>query len=184
MHLFYEALLCIINSSSSRIVSISVSYFEGFQKTISPHFLDPLQIENNPLEQKQPLWKDQLIIAGPLLASLFVIEIMEEAGFFDPASFSQQKTAAEKLRFGGGRWIRTTEGIASRFTVCPLWPLGNSPIFNSHWMELVDGLEPPTCWLQISCSTHWATPASNRLDYNSKPLLKCQAFIFAVSEKL
>ena len=32
--------------------------------------------------------------------------------------------------FGGGRWIRTTEGIASRFTVCPLWPLGNSPILN------------------------------------------------------
>ena len=34
------------------------------------------------------------------------------------------------LNLGGGRWIRTTEGIASRFTVCPLWPLGNSPIFN------------------------------------------------------
>ncbi len=33
-------------------------------------------------------------------------------------------------RLGGGRWIRTTEGIASRFTVCPLWPLGNSPILN------------------------------------------------------
>ena len=32
--------------------------------------------------------------------------------------------------FGGGRWIRTTEGIASRFTVCPLWPLGNSPILS------------------------------------------------------
>ena len=31
--------------------------------------------------------------------------------------------------FGGGWWIRTTEGIASRFTVCPLWPLGNSPLF-------------------------------------------------------
>ena len=30
--------------------------------------------------------------------------------------------------FGGGWWIRTTEGIASRFTVCPLWPLGNTPI--------------------------------------------------------
>ncbi len=27
--------------------------------------------------------------------------------------------------FGGGGWIRTTEGGASRFTVCPLWPLGN-----------------------------------------------------------
>ena len=44
-----------------------------------------------------------------------------------------------KYRFGGGRWIRTTEGIASRFTVCPLWPLGNSPIFNyavwSWWTD-------------------------------------------------
>ena len=26
-------------------------------------------------------------------------------------------------------------------------------------MELAKGLEPPTCWLQISCSTNWATPA-------------------------
>ena len=32
--------------------------------------------------------------------------------------------------FGGGGWIRTTEGIASRFTVCPLWPLGNSSVCN------------------------------------------------------
>ena len=28
----------------------------------------------------------------------------------------------------GRRWIRTTEAICSRFTVCPLWPLGNPPI--------------------------------------------------------
>ncbi len=40
---------------------------------------------------------------------------------------------------------------SNRFTVCPLWPLGNSPITNSKVlsqsdkMELVDGLEPPTC---------------------------------------
>ena len=47
--------------------------------------------------------------------------------------------------FGGGWWIRTTEGIASRFTVCPLWPLGKSPIFRSTvCLEPVDGLEPPT----------------------------------------
>ena len=26
-------------------------------------------------------------------------------------------------------------------------------------MELVKGLEPPTCWLQVSCSTNWATLA-------------------------
>ena len=51
------------------------------------------------------------------------------------------------LLFGGGRWIRTTESTANRFTVCPLWPLGNSPIFGSllKRLELVDGLEPPTC---------------------------------------
>ena len=46
---------------------------------------------------------------------------------------------------GGGGWIRTTVGIASRFTVCPLWPLGNTPVFASLSVELVDGLEPPTC---------------------------------------
>ena len=28
---------------------------------------------------------------------------------------------------GGGWWIRTTEVSDNRFTVCPLWPLGNSP---------------------------------------------------------
>ena len=34
------------------------------------------------------------------------------------------------LRFFGGRgWIRTTEAESSRFTVCPHWPLGNTPIF-------------------------------------------------------
>ena len=34
---------------------------------------------------------------------------------------------------GGGRWIRTTEVSDNRFTVCPLWPLGNSPW--SWWRE-------------------------------------------------
>ena len=28
----------------------------------------------------------------------------------------------------GWRWIRTTESVANRFTVCPLWPLGNPSI--------------------------------------------------------
>ena len=31
----------------------------------------------------------------------------------------------------GWRWIRTTEAICSRFTVCPLWPLGNPSIINN-----------------------------------------------------
>ena len=36
----------------------------------------------------------------------------------------------EKLGVSGGRgWIRTTEALSSRFTVCPHWPLGNTPLF-------------------------------------------------------
>ena len=38
---------------------------------------------------------------------------------------------------GGGGRIRTIEAKRSRFTVCPLWPLGNSPIFCSFgfWLK-------------------------------------------------
>ena len=37
------------------------------------------------------------------------------------------------LYIGGRGWIRTTEVTDNRFTVCPLWPLGNSPIFFWSW---------------------------------------------------
>ena len=33
---------------------------------------------------------------------------------------------------GGRGWIRTTEAESSRFTVCPHWPLGNTPRFCSR----------------------------------------------------
>ena len=63
-------------------------------------------------------------------------------------SSDQNKTPSDWMVFcfGGRGWIRTTEGIASRFTVCPLWPLGKSPILYSvsACLEPVDGLEPPT----------------------------------------
>jgi hypothetical protein len=56
------------------------------------------------------------------------------------------------LIFGGSGWIRTIEVVDNRFTVCPLWPLGNTPTILSlalldsdKTLELVDGLEPPTC---------------------------------------
>ena len=62
---------------------------------------------------------------------------------------------------GGGRRIRTFEVEDGRFTVCSLWPLGNPSI---NKMELAIGIEPTTCWLQVSCSTYWATPASLRQD--------------------
>ena len=37
------------------------------------------------------------------------------------------------LHCGGRGWIRTTEVVDGRFTVCSLWPLGNSSIFNWSW---------------------------------------------------
>ena len=55
---------------------------------------------------------------------------------------------------GGERRIRTFEGLAVRFTAWSRWPLGYLPM-----LELAIGLEPTTCWLQISCSTNWAMPA-------------------------
>ena len=36
---------------------------------------------------------------------------------------------------GGSGWIRTTEVVDNRFTVCPLWPLGNTPPLWSWWRE-------------------------------------------------
>ena len=36
---------------------------------------------------------------------------------------------------GGERRIRTSEGVANRFTVCPLWPLGYLPIPNEKRNE-------------------------------------------------
>ena len=92
----------------------------------------------------------------------------------------KQTTLWSSVIHGGRGWIRTTEGTTNRFTVCPLWPLGNSPLFsfaprgprtevrrfggrrssgvskfcrlrrNERFVadsdvELVDGLEPPTC---------------------------------------
>ncbi len=56
------------------------------------------------------------------------------------ANLAEKTDAKASVFSGGGRWIRTTEVTDNRFTVCPLWPLGNSPI-----MELVNGVEPSTC---------------------------------------
>ena len=43
---------------------------------------------------------------------------------------TKSSTHFHTLNFFGGRgWIRTTEAESSRFTVCPHWPLVNTPIF-------------------------------------------------------
>ena len=67
------------------------------------------------------------------------------------AAAEQKSRATGTTFYGGSGWIRTTEVVDNRFTVCPLWPLGNAPLCNCNGcrlrekVELVDGLEPPTC---------------------------------------
>ena len=79
---------------------------------------------------------------------------MEGEGIRQPQNHGKRTNKKQKepisrfLSNGGRWWIRTTEARSNRFTVCPLWPLGKSPISNCHGdkdVELVDGLEPPTC---------------------------------------
>ena len=41
-------------------------------------------------------------------------------------------------RQSGQWWIRTTEASCSRFTVCPLWPLGKLPIYLKVSLEADD----------------------------------------------
>ena len=70
--------------------------------------------------------------------------------------------------FVGRAGFEPTKASASRFTVCPSWPLwylpSDSPVCNlsensfnqnqgsGKLYEPMEGFEPTTCWLQISCS--------------------------------
>ena len=42
----------------------------------------------------------------------------------------EKRASCDALNSGGRWWIRTTEVVDNRFTVCPLWPLGKPPIFD------------------------------------------------------
>ncbi len=48
-----------------------------------------------------------------------------------PLQSKKEKSRDKSLNsfLGGSGWIRTTEVVDNRFTVCPLWPLGNTPIY-------------------------------------------------------
>ena len=57
---------------------------------------------------------------------------------------------------GGGGRIRTIEAKRSRFTVCPLWPLGNSPIFNlseKWWSRQTDSNPRPADYKSAALPT-------------------------------
>ena len=53
------------------------------------------------------------------------------------------RTICSTRRRGGGGWIRTTEAKRNRFTVCPLWPLGNSSRYEIVWSWWTDSNPRP-----------------------------------------
>ena len=48
--------------------------------------------------------------------------------FLSPPSTKQKPSQTAGLLLGGRGWIRTTEVVDNRFTVCSLWPLGNPSV--------------------------------------------------------
>ena len=63
---------------------------------------------------------------------------------------------------GGKRWIRTTEVVDGRFTVCSLWPLGNLPKNIKLWSWWWESNLQPIDYKSIALPS-WATPAQRFL---------------------
>ncbi len=60
--------------------------------------------------------------------------------------------------FGGREWIRTTEARCNRFTVCPLWPLGNSPIWSWRTESNHQPADYKSAALPIELRQHFDAP--------------------------
>ena len=69
------------------------------------------------------------------------------------------------LRQNGWRWIRTTESVANRFTVCPLWPLGNPSKYGTYRARTYDPLLVRQMLSQLSYDPICLRVISNPLCY-------------------
>ena len=90
------------------------------------------------IELTPSAWKAEVL-------PLNYIRILERKTRFELATLALARRCStpEPLpHIGRGRWIRTIESTANGFTVRPLWPLGNPSIKS---LELMEGIEPPTC---------------------------------------
>ena len=99
----------------------------------------------------------QLSYAAMLLC--FIVELMTG---IEPVTLSLP-------RIRSADWATSAEiGFWLRGEDLNLWPSGYEPDelptapprdIGKDFLELARGIEPPTCWLQVSCSANWATPA-------------------------
>ena len=76
-------------------------------------------------------------------------------GCFQPRDFKSRASASSATP---AAFLERVMGIEPTW---PAWKAGALPLSytRKYPMELARGIEPPTCWLQVSCSTNWATPA-------------------------
>jgi hypothetical protein len=69
------------------------------------------------------------------------------------------------MGFGGGGRIRTSEGVADRFTVCSLWPLGNPSVETSvlsAWSQRRDSNPRPADYKSAALPTELRWPSKAR----------------------
>ena len=86
---------------------------------------------------------------------------MSELWFFAKKNRSKRYKACSDVVEEGG--FEPPKLKAADLQSVPFGHSGTLPFKRTYskyaLLELVMGLEPATCWLQISCSTNWATPA-------------------------
>ena len=73
---------------------------------------------------------------------------------YEPDELPDCSTPRCVEKIGGGRRIRTFEGVANRFTVCPLWPAWVSLHKRLFKLEPVEEIESTTSRLQVECSAN------------------------------
>ena len=104
---------------------------------------------------------------------------------------SSQLSYSRNIMRGGERRIWTFEAVGGGFTVRRIWPLSNLTVEKYYCsgqalflkkekarrkMELVKGVEPPTCWLQISCSSQLSYTSTYKMVVRDRIELSTQGF--------
>ena len=87
------------------------------------------------------------------------------------------------LFFGGSGWIRTTEAKRNRFTVCPLWPLGNASgyfVYKKKWSWWTDSNPRPADYKSAALPTE--LHQRSLLNYYITNIIACQVFFKNIFE--
>ena len=115
-------MVCII--FLSRSLTKHTDVLKGVGQIISiPGFLKAYRLKNS-LKEKFHLLKTYFLLKMTLPNSISLFVFLASK-----LQLIKIKSMALTMLGGGGR-IRTIEANRNRFTVCPLWPLGNSPIWS------------------------------------------------------